>query len=403
MRLNKNGVGVIAASIIGTALALGSFLFLGASNGAAFSAESSGASKQDAPRADDLRTLRLDEAQAKSLSIVTVGERAFSPEREAVGVIDFNQYMTVQVSPPWTGRIVELLAREGDDVKKGQVLFMIESPDLVQAESALIAAAGVRNLTTRTLSRAKELVAVQGIAQKDYDQAVSDQQTAEGNFQAARDAVRIFGKTDAEIDRIVAERRIDARLPVRSSIRGRVTARNAAPGTLVQPGGTPAPYTVSDLSSKWMLANVTESDLPMLKLGQSVDVHMTAFPGRIFRGKITRIGTALDPATHRATVESEIADPKNELHPQMLAAFTLHTGDAANAVAVPETAVVREGDGTINVWVATDRRTFHPRTVTVGLRQDGYVQILDGLKPGELAVAEGGVFLSNMLFGAAPD
>lgn len=279
MRLDKSGVGVIAASIIGTALALGSFVFRGGPIAAAVSAERPNLDKPAVAHAGDPRGLRLNEAQVKSLSIAPVGERTFAADREAIGVIDFNQYMTVQVLPPWTGRIVELLAREGDEVKKEQVLFVIDSPDLVQAESALISAAGVRNLTTRALARAKELFGVQGIAQKDYDQVVSDQQAAEGAYQAARDAVRIFGKTDAEIDMIVAQRRIDARLPIRSTIRGRVTARSAAPGTLVQPGGTPAPYTVSDLSSKWMLANVTESDLPLLKLGQQVDVRLTAYPG----------------------------------------------------------------------------------------------------------------------------
>ena len=165
-------------------------------------------------------------------------------------------------SLPIQGRSSRPFAEVGDDVKKGQILFTIESPDLIQAESTLIAAAGVCDLTTRALARAKELYDEQGIAQKDLEQAVSDQQTAEGALQAARDAVRIFGKTEAEIDRMIATRRkID---PTRWSCRARSPAgsRRATPqpGLFVQPGNPPAPYTVADMSTMWMMANVNESD-----------------------------------------------------------------------------------------------------------------------------------------------
>src|SRR6185369_9473296 len=112
----------------------------------------------------------------------------------------------------------------------------IDSPDLVQAGQTLIATAGVLNLTTRMLERAKQSSVVQGIPQKDLDQAVSDQQAAEGAFRAARDAMRIFGKTDADMDRFVADRKIDPALVVPSPITGRITARNAGPGLLAQPG-----------------------------------------------------------------------------------------------------------------------------------------------------------------------
>src|SRR5207244_11632932 len=113
--------------------------------------------------------------------------------------------------------------------KRGISLYPRDSPDLVQAGASLIAAAGVVRLTTRVLQRARQLYEVQGIAQKDLDQAVSEQQAAEGAFKAARDAVRIFGKTDADMDRIIAERKIDPVLVVLSTITGRVAGRNAVP------------------------------------------------------------------------------------------------------------------------------------------------------------------------------
>lgn len=365
----------------------------GRDTGNVYAAQGSGSAQAGNSSSDD--SVGLNDTQLKSVSIIQVAEREFTIKREAVGTIDFNEDVTVQVSPPNPGRVVQLFARAGDRVEKGKVLFTIDSPDLVQAESTLISTAGVRELTSSVLRRAKELYAVQGLAQKDYEQAVSDQQTAEGAFKAARDAVRIFGKTETEIDKIVEDRRIDSRMPVPSPVSGLVTARNAALGTLVQPGATPAPYTVADISTKWMLANVPEADMPSLHLGQEVDVKLLAYPGRTYHGKITNIGASIDPNTHRVTVRSEVRDPGDELHPQMFATFTVHTGGPVRSLAVPYGGVVREGDGTMTVWATTDRRRFTQRTVQLGLQQDGYDQILEGLKAGELIAGEGALFISN--------
>ena len=117
------------------------------------------------------------------------------------------------------------------------------------------------------------------------EQATSDQQTAEGALKAARDAVRVFGKSEAEIDRMVASRKIDPALIVRSPIAGQITLRNAQPGLLVQPGNPPAPYSVADVSIKWMLADVPESDSPFFHLGQPVEVKVMAYPDRVFKGQ----------------------------------------------------------------------------------------------------------------------
>src|SRR5262249_47428886 len=141
-------------------------------------------------------------------------------------------------------------------------------------------------LTTRNLARLKELYTTRAVSQRDLDQGTSDQQTAEGNLRAARDAVRLFGKSDEEINRIIADRRADPTLVVPCPIDGRVTARNAAPGLYVQPGGTPAPFIVANIDTMWMLANVAENDSPAFQIGQLVQVRIGAFPDRLFDGKI---------------------------------------------------------------------------------------------------------------------
>src|SRR5580692_11425561 len=154
----------------------------------------------------DPNAVELSDTQREMISIGTATERDFPRERNAVGSIDFNEDMAAQVSTPYQGRIVHIQAKIGDVVTKGQVLFTIESPDLIQAESSLIAAAGVLELTSHALQRAKQLYGVQGIAEKDLEQASSDQQTAEGALKAARDAVAVFGKRAEQIDHIVQTR-----------------------------------------------------------------------------------------------------------------------------------------------------------------------------------------------------
>jgi cobalt-zinc-cadmium efflux system membrane fusion protein len=318
-----------------------------------------------------------------------------------VGTIDFNENLLVQVFSQYPGKIIKAFYNVGDDVKQGDSLFTIDSPDLLQAESTLLASAGVLELQKKTLARVTGLLKQGGMAQKDVDQATSDEQTAEGNFKAAQNAVRIFGKTDAEIDHVLVNRKIDSTLVVPSPISGRVVTRNAAPGFLTQPGTPPPPFQIADVSTMWMIANVIETDAPAYKLGQEVEVTVPAYPDKVFKGHVTNLGSMIDPNSHRQLVRSEIDDPEHLLRSGMFASFRIRVGAPVRSMAVPADGVVREGDGTMTVWVTSDRRRFTKRTVNTGIRQDDWVQILDGIQPGDTVVTDGAVFLSNKLLTGA--
>jgi cobalt-zinc-cadmium efflux system membrane fusion protein len=350
----------------------------------------------------DPDSVRLTDPQLHSITTGTVVDREFLVKKETVGSIDFNQDRSVQVFSPYQGRIIQAFPQLGAAINRDQVLFTIESPDFIAAESNLIAAAAVLDQTTSALNRAKTLYAAKGIDQNDYEAAVAGQQSAEGALRAARHAVAIFGKTEVQIDRIVETRNVETALVIKSPITGNVTARTAAPGLLAQPGNSPAPYVVTDLSTMWMLANVTESDSPAFELGQPVEVSVAAFPGRVFTGRITAIGATVDPNSRRVTIRSEIKDPQHELRQQMFATFSIRTGAPVRAPAVPLNGVVREGDGTMSVWVVdTDPHRFTRRAVTIGRQQDGYDEIVEGVKPGETVAFDGAILLSNILYGGA--
>ena len=348
-------------------------------------------------------SLILSDKQASAISTSPVEYRDFRIEKTAVGSIDFNQDTAAQVFPNYQGKIIAVFANIGDTVKEGQTLFTIDSPDLLTAESTLIQAAGVLQLTNRALARTQKLVKLTGAAEKDLDQAISDQQTADGNLRAARNALYIFGKDDMEIDRIITTRQVDSTLSVPSPTNGVIATRNAAPGLFVQPGTAPAPFTVADVSTMWMNAYVVESEIPSFTLGQEVEASVAAYPDRGFQGKITRIGELVDPATRRLLVRSEISDPERLLRPGMFATFIIRTGKSLDSPAIPLGGIVREGDGTMSAWITKDGRVFSRRTVQIGLQQNGYDQILSGVKIGEVAVTDGAIFLSNILAGGSSD
>jgi cobalt-zinc-cadmium efflux system membrane fusion protein len=393
----RSKIALAAVFVVAAAAIAGGRYFAGPTKVAAATGDHRPASQAASNEDPALQFVELTEKQTGSLQIGPVEGRSFEVLKTAVGTIDFNQNMLVQVFSQYPGKILKAFVNLGDEVKQGDILFTIDSPDLLQAESALLASAGVLELQTRTLARATQLLKAGGSAQKDIDQATSDQQTAEGNFKAAQNAVRIFGKTEAEIAQILAQRKVDSTLLVPSPISGRIIARNAAPGFLTQPGNAPAPYSVADLSTMWMIANVIETDAPAYRLGQKVEVKVPAYPDTIFHGHVTTVGSIIDPNSHRQLVRSEIADPQHLLRSGMFASFVIRMGDPTQSAAVPVEGVVREGDGTMTVWVTADRRRFGKRTVKVGIQQSGWRQILEGLEPGEMVVTDGALFLSNKL------
>lgn len=362
--------------------------------------QGSPASAQIAPQAakpSDPQTVAINAQQAKQVSISEVTQREFSPRIDAVGYVDFDQDHFAQVSSPYSGRVREVFAKAGDKVTRGQVLFSVDSPDLAQAEATLVSAAAARAQTTQALERAKGMAQVQANAPRDLEQAISDQQTAEGNYQAARRALRIFDKSDAEIDRIASTHRVDGEWRIASPITGTVTARNVAPGDLVQPGGTPVPFDISDASSLWLVANVAEADAPLVRVGEPLAATLPALPEHPISARVDYVGSASDPATHRVTLRAVLHAPPAGLRPQMLANYRITTAAPTRHDAVPVDAVVREGTGAMVVFTTTDGLHFTRHPVQLGQLQDGYYPVLAGLPPHERIAAEGALFLSNAL------
>ncbi|MBV8169344.1 MAG: efflux RND transporter periplasmic adaptor subunit [Alphaproteobacteria bacterium] len=394
---------VIALAIVGAGL-----WYFGILGGR--SNEASPAATTAAKPAAEADVVTVTEPQLQQIKTGKVEPRDFRSERTAVGQIALNEDLTTPIFAPYAGRVTTLLVRPGDQVKHGDVLFEIDSPDLVQAESTLITAASTLqktrsqlDLANRSVARQRDLFNVKAVAQKELEQAQADQRGAESDFRgasgalaAARDALRLFGKTDAEIKRIEDERRTDPIMPVRAPIGGTVVTRKAGPGQYVQPSNTDPVVTIADLSRIWMVANVPELDVPFIHLDDEVEVKVAAYPNEVFRARITNIGAVVDPNTRRVTVRSEIEPKGFALKPQMFATFRIVTNTGTPSPAVPSSAVLRDGDKA-SVWVEIEPRKFTPRKIERGMEQNGMTQVTSGLKPGDVVVTEGAVFLGNAL------
>jgi len=409
------GIGLGIGLVVGLVLAGGLAQTKGAPRERAGLARSGeGGEPRPRPNPD---VVAVDERQAQHLRIEPVQLRQFRDERATVGRIAFNDDGTTAIFAPFQGRVLRLMAKPGDVLRSGSPLLVIDSPDLVQANADLIAASVTVRKAENQVAQAERVAKRQRLlyeagagAYKDLEQADADLRnaqhdlkTSEGQLEAARTRLRTpFGKSEAEIARIEMTHDVDRVAQILSPIAGTVTARKVSPGQFVRADNTDPMFSVADVSSMWLIANVAETDIPLIKIGQDVAVQVMAYPGEVFRARITYVGASVDPAVRRLTVRAQIANPDGRLKPDMFASFHIMTGAPIQSWSVPTGAVLHEGDGTLTVWVTADHKRLVKRTVKVGLQQDGFDQILEGLQAGELVATESALFLGNMRTSADP-
>jgi len=353
--------------------------------------------------------VRLKKDQERQITIAPAELVAFKIQKAAIGQIAFNEDASTVIVSPFSGRVTKLIGKIGETVDRGTPLFEIDSPEVVQAQTDLIAA--VQNLekakaqlalAKRTLDRQTELLASKATsvreadqARSDYAGAESDVRTAEGNLTSARNRLRVLvGRTEQEIARVEHERIINPIFIVSSPIPGTIVNRKVGPGQYVRSDSPDPLFAISDLSTMWLKASVPENDIPHVKVGQDVDVKVPALPDRGFKARVIAIGAASDAATRRVVVRSEIANPDGVLRGEMFATFRIRTGEGQPAPVVPAEAIILEGNDA-TVWIEREPLLFQRRKVKLGLEQDGRVQVLSGIVAGERVVGKGAIFVDN--------
>jgi cobalt-zinc-cadmium efflux system membrane fusion protein len=339
--------------------------------------------------------------QWAALKVAEVQALPFRSMLRADGNIAFNDDALTPVFSPYSGRVLRLHAKLGDVVKKGMPLMTVEAAEFVQGQSDVATAKANVELARATERRQHDLFDAGAAALKDWRQAQAELASAQAAHAAARGRLRILGKSDAEIDGLERGVTPSTAAVVTAPISGTVTQRQVGLGQYIASAATGAAnpqFTIGDMTTVWLVANVREGDAPALRVGQPIEVRVLALPGRTFSAKIAWIGAAVDPVTHRLPVRAEVQNREGLLKPMMFASFSVATSETVQAPAVPHTAVVYEGEKT-RVFVVSADGGIAVRNVEVGRHEGDMIEIVGGLRPGEKIVTAGTLFVDRAASG----
>jgi cobalt-zinc-cadmium efflux system membrane fusion protein len=344
-----------------------------------------------------------------SLTIEPVSVKSFRSESVTEGKIAVDEDKSTPIFSPYAGRVTKLLAKPGDQVVKGQPLFVVEAADTVGAQNDFVAAVTAANkaksqfdLATIQDKRAKDLFEGKAVPLKDYQQAQAtllqaqnDLRTADTALEASRNRLRILGLTEDAITAFQEKGRINPETTVFSPLAGTVVQRKVGPGQFISAGASDPVFVIGDLSTVWLNAFVRETEAASVQIGQEMTFSALALPGRIMTGRIDYVATALDPATRRLLVRATLNNSNGLLKPEMFTTVTIYAPGEQPTVGVPKTALIYEGDQ-VRVWVANDDKTIELRTIKTGMTNAGLVEVFGNLRPGEKIITRGSLFIDRV-------
>ena len=307
------------------------------------------------------------------------------------GAVAYNNFKTTPVITQVSGPVSRILVSPGEVVRTDQPMLYVSSPDYAQLRSSYLKARDAFALAEKAFSRASDLYAHHAIAEADLQQAESTRNQALADLQSAEQSLKVLGID--QLDRLL-KNPVSPEIPVLAPIVGEVVERLVAPGQVIQAGATQC-FTISDMSTVWVLANVYEHDLGFVQLGDPVVIQTDAY-ATSFNGKISYVATALDPTSRTLQVRIETSNPEKKLKKDMYVMAIVHAGVIEKALTVPDAAILRNNENQPFVYVAESTGQpgqFAQRLVTIGDSQAGKTQVLSGLSAGERVVADGGLFL----------
>jgi cobalt-zinc-cadmium efflux system membrane fusion protein len=372
------------------------------------SSETTGQSRAKLPR------YVPSQAEWAGLSVEPVSERVFRAEHVTEGKIAVNEESATPIFSPYAGRVIKLLAKPSDTVERGQPLFIVEAADTVQglndfisAVSALNTARSKLNLAQIVEKRANDLYAGKAVPLKDWQQsqadlttAQNDMRSAETALEAARNRLRILGRSEEQIESFLKTRQISADTPIYSPIGGTVVQRKIGPGQFISSGASDPVFVIGDLSTVWLTAFVRETEASGVAVGQDISFSLLALPGSEFKARIDYVSAAIDPSTRRLLVRATIDNKDGLFKPEMFANVTIYSGGNRPAVGVPKRALIYEGDR-VRLWVVhDDDKSIELREIETGMTNGDLVEVRTNLKAGEKIVTKGSLFIDRAATGS---
>jgi cobalt-zinc-cadmium efflux system membrane fusion protein len=330
----------------------------------------------------DVRTERIDVSR-------------FQRSIEATGSVAFDQNRSTQVLSPISGPVTRILVGIGSRVSREEALAVVASPDFASAMSALRKAEATARHARRVADLDRQLFKNDAIARRDLEQAETDAVGADADRDSALQQLRSLGVNQRTLDDIEQNRPVaNPGGVIRSPLSGTVVEKLISPGQLLQAGTTPC-FTVADLSSVWVIANVFEADLAFVKIGDSADV-VTAAGTAPLRARVSYIAALVDPNTRAISVRLDVPNPGEALKRDMYVRAVIHSQLESQGLLVPVSAVLRDEQSLPFVFVARPDGTFARQSVQIGSRIGDRQEITSGLTAGQSIVVEGALFLSTV-------
>ena len=330
----------------------------------------------------------IPEDQMSHVEVVTVKAGKLARTLRLTGAVAYNAFKTTPVITQVGGPVSRILVVPGQHVREGEPMLEVASPDYSQLLDTYLKARDTFRVADKNYARAQDLYQHNAIAERDLLQAESDRNQAQADLNASEQAMKILGIKNPDD---LAKAPSSAEIPVIAPIAGEVVERLVSPGQVMQAGQTQA-FTISDMSTVWVLANVYQNDLAYVKMDDNVVVQTDAYPDS-FHGRISYISAALDPNTRTLQARIVVDNPGEKLKRDMYCTVTVAAGAIQNAIAVPDASVLRDDENQPFVYVENSANQFGRRTVEIGESQKGQTQILQGLSAGEKVVGDGSLFL----------
>lgn len=326
--------------------------------------------------------------QMSHVQLYTVQPESLKRVLRLTGAVAYNAFKTTPVISAVGGPVARIVVAPGVHVKRGEPMLFVSSPDFSQLRATYIKAFDAFTVADKNYSRAKDLYQHHAISEKDLLDAESARTQAQADMQNAEQGLRILGVKDPQ----AALRSSSApELPVLAPIGGEVVDQTVAPGQLVLAGQTQC-FTISDMSTVWVLVNVYQNDLAYVHVGDRVTIQTDAYPQK-FSGTISFIAAALDPTSRTLQARIVTDNPGEKLKKDLYVTAVVQAGTVANAIAVPDAAVLRNSQNEPFVYVVAGQNQFAQRQINVGQSVGGETQVTDGLRPGDQVVAQGALFL----------
>jgi cobalt-zinc-cadmium efflux system membrane fusion protein len=357
-------------------------------------AADSPAAATPAALASKARDLTLDPAQRQKIRLEKVALTSFRRTIETTGTVAFDQNRSTQVLTPISGPVARIQVEVGARVGRGQPLATVASPDFAADVSALRKAEALAKNARRVADLDRQLWKNDAIARRDMEQAETDAVSAEADRDAALQQLRDLGvdaKTVGEIQQNKSA--YGAGGLIRSPLSGTVVEKLITPGQLLQAGTTPC-FTVADLSTVWVMANIFETDLPFVAPGDTARV-LTGGPGGPITGRVDYISALVDPTTRAIAVRIVAPNPQEALKRDLYVRVEIQSSRERKGLLVPVSAILRDDENLPFLFVAMPDGTFPRRRVEIGPRMGDRQEITSGLSAGETVVAEGGLFLQT--------